>query len=342
VSRFSALALLAFGLALASTAQAEAPPADASGSDGERANELFRNAKLEFASGNLHEAHRLYSSAWELRKSPDIAANLAQTELELGRMSAAAQHFSYALRNLLPSSTEQQRAALEQGLATARAQVCALRLTITPSGAEVFIDGAPVGTAPINDPIFVEPGERAILAKRDGFVTAEARPLAQKGAEQTVELVLAEGAAAAPAPPAEPVSEDAPMPSRADPPSLVPAYIATGVALAGLGVGVAFVIVANGSADDVAKTRRDLGAENSCGSGTPFVEQCETLKDDVAARDTATTIAVAGFAVGALSGGLATYLFLNASSSSASRATTLVPSVALAPNAGSIALRGRF
>lgn len=313
----------------------------------ERANELFRSAKAAFAAGNLHEAHRLYSSAWELKKSPDIAANLGQTELELGKMRDAAEHFAYALKNLLPSSTDRQRAALEEGLAKAKAEISALRLTVTPDGAEVLVDGRVVGTSPIAELVFVEPGEHIVLARRDGFVTSETRIGAQKGAEQPVELALAAAqvpadSGAAPTP-AAPLRDDTPPESERSR-NLTPAYVATGVAAVGLGLGIGFLFVANGKADDAAQIRNDLGNDDqACGAGTPFTTQCAELEDAVGGRNTATAVSIAGFATAAISGGLAAYLFLNApTASAASTKPSVVPAFAFAPGAGSVGLRGRF
>jgi tetratricopeptide (TPR) repeat protein len=334
---------LAACLALSEPLHAEGSAPAPGASETERANELFRRAKAAFAADNLDEAQRLYAAAWELKKSPDIAANLAQTELELGNMRAAAQHFSYALRNLLPSSTDQQRAALAQGLAKARAEVCLLRLVIEPRGAEVSIDGVLVGKSPIDEPVFVEPGQRSILARSAGYVTGETRVDAQKGGEQTVELALAESAVeAAPGPmtaaPEQPKA-DTPEPARAQ---RTPAYVAMGVALAGVGLGVGFWVVASGKESEAQDIRDELAGRNSCGSGTPYAEQCGRLKDTVASKQTATAISITGVGVGALSAGLAAYWFLRSSPANAGSAGRVIPLVALAPGERLLGVAGRF
>src|ERR1700761_3265086 len=102
---FAGVCLLV-ALGAASSAHADA------NADSERANLLFKKGKIAFNAGKYTDALRIYSEAWSLKKSPDIAANLAQTESELGKHRDAAEHFAYALAHLLPSSTDEQKKAL--------------------------------------------------------------------------------------------------------------------------------------------------------------------------------------------------------------------------------------
>ena len=76
----------------------------------------------------MAEAERLFAEALAMRKSSDIAANLAQSELEQQKFRKAAEHFSWALANLLPSASDAQRKAVETGLARSRTEVAVLRL----------------------------------------------------------------------------------------------------------------------------------------------------------------------------------------------------------------------
>src|SRR3954454_11393209 len=102
--------LIATGITAGADAQGDGP-------DSDRANLLFKKGKVAFNAGKYNDALRIYSEAWTLKKSPDIAANLAQTESELGKHRDAAEHFSFALGHLLPSSTDEQQQALAEGLA---------------------------------------------------------------------------------------------------------------------------------------------------------------------------------------------------------------------------------
>src|SRR5687768_5983009 len=67
----------------------------------ERANNLFKKGKQAYEEGKDQESYRLLREAWSLRKSSVIAANLALIETELGKYRDAAEHYSFALKNLL-------------------------------------------------------------------------------------------------------------------------------------------------------------------------------------------------------------------------------------------------
>ena len=63
------------------------------------------------------DALRIYNEAWRLKQSPDIAANLAQTGGRAGQTPRRwAEHFAFAVAHLLPSSTDEQKKALSDGL----------------------------------------------------------------------------------------------------------------------------------------------------------------------------------------------------------------------------------
>src|ERR1700760_887068 len=123
-----------FSLAVAPHARADA------NADSDRANLLFKKGKVAFNEGKYQDALRIYSEAWRLKQSPDIAANLAQTESELGKHRDAAEHFAYALAHLLPSSTDEQKQALAEGLQSEKKEIGSLRVTLEPGESALTID----------------------------------------------------------------------------------------------------------------------------------------------------------------------------------------------------------
>src|SRR3954467_574491 len=111
LSRGLAAACLLIATSLAGNLHAQGD-----GADSDRANSLFKKGKIAFNASKYNDALRIYTEAWSLKQSPDIAANLAQTESELGMHREAAEHFAFALAHLLPSSTDEQKQALAEGL----------------------------------------------------------------------------------------------------------------------------------------------------------------------------------------------------------------------------------
>ncbi len=318
--------VLVFGAALG-TGLLAAPCgalAQTNASETARVTELFKSGKAAFAKGDMAEAERLFGQALAMRKSSDIAANLAQSELEQQKYRQAAEHFSWALANLLPSATDAQRKAVENGLARARTEVAVLRLDIKPDGSEVLVGQDNLGKSPIGNGVYVDPGEVIVSVKHDGFVALDKRVMVGKGTEQAVEVVLApkDGAAAAPAAAAGPVVDSGllhtapaatpPSEERATQKSLVPAFVASGVAVAGGVVGLVFTLSANSKSDDADKLRDRLNAMGGCGGDAASTSDCTDLKNRRDSVDSSRNVAVGAFVLGGVAALAAGYFYWDA------------------------------
>ncbi len=330
-------------LALALLGHPPVSLAQTSASETARVTQLFKNGKAAFSRNDMPEAERLFAEAFALRKSADIAANLGQSQLEQQKYRAAAEHFQWALVNLLPSASDAQRRAVENGLARARAEVAVLRLDIKPDGSDVLVGEQNLGKTPITGDVYVDPGEVIISGKHDGFVAIDKRVMAAKGTEQAVEIALASKAVDAPPPTAPiPVASEsaitATSPSDHPPAgkSLVPAFIATGVAVAGGVVGLVFTVNANSKESDADSLRDDLNGRGGCGDGgTAPSLQCAGLADQRKSVDSSRNIAIGAFVVGGVAALTAGYFYWDAlahRSGSAAAQPRQKRSVALTPS----------
>lgn len=325
------LALLAFP----ATASAQT-----SASDTARVTQLFKNGKAAFSRNDMPEAERLFAEAFALRKSADIAANLGQSQLEQQKYRSAAEHFQWALVNLLPSASDAQRRAVENGLARSRAEVAVLRLDIKPEGSEVLAGDQNLGKTPVNGDVYVDPGEVIISVKHDGFVALDKRVMVGKGTEQAVEIALTPKSddvplaapASAPPPASEPTTAP-PSSDHAPHKSLVPAFIATGVAVAGGVVGLVFTVNANSKESDADNLRDDLN--NGCvEGGSAPADRCADLNDQRKSVDSSRNIAIGAFVVGGVAALTAGYFYWDALAhrSASSARPRQKPSVALTPS----------
>ncbi len=235
-----------------------AAPARAEGNaaDSERANLLFKKGKVAFNDGKYSDALRIYGEAWQLKQSPDIAANLAQTEAELGKHRDAAEHFAFALAHLLPSSTDEQKKALSEGLEIEKKEVGTLHVTLEPADATFSVDDAPV-TLPTNGDVYVEPGDHRASVTREGYQLNQQALHVSKGGARVLWIRLepadsagvasASPAATATSPIGEAPRESTNRPSMADSEtssgrSLVPAFVGGGIAVAGVAAGIGFLL----------------------------------------------------------------------------------------------------
>lgn len=156
--------------AFAATSSGQAPPAQPPSSqddsakavrhyeDGVRAAKLLQWAK----------ARDSFLAAWKIKQHFQIAANLGRAELKLRKYADAAEHLAYFLREASKVTPEELKAA-QAMLDEARSKVGAVSIVVDRAGAEVLVDGIPIGKAPFEHEVFVKPGRRLLETKLGGF-----------------------------------------------------------------------------------------------------------------------------------------------------------------------------
>jgi hypothetical protein len=187
---------------------------------------------------------------------------------------------------LFPVNGKPEAIAKTKALLTeARAGVGAATVTTNVAGAELSLDGAPVGRAPLEDELFAEPGHHTVQAKAPGFAPVTKPFDAAPGATVTISFDL---------------HADLSAPVR----RVSPAWLVAGaiVAVGGIGVGVGELVSANGRAGDVDAARTRLGANPSACAAPTAGSTCATLQSAASSRDSASNIALAAFLAGGVVG----------------------------------------
>jgi hypothetical protein len=105
------------------------------------------------------------------------------------------------------SATERESA--QAGLATARAAVVELQVSVDDTGAEILVDGTLEGISPLADPVFVTPGSHSVEAKK-GDRSATLSVSGRAGEKKEARLTLAATAPLAAAPAATKTAEGDP------------------------------------------------------------------------------------------------------------------------------------
>lgn len=214
-----------------------------------QARALWSDGTAAYRHGQLDRARLLYLSAWRAQHHWQIAGSLGHTELALGRHRDAAEHLAVYLRETrdLPSVEPRDRALLTAELSRALGKVGTITVAVAPAGADVLVDGAAAGKAPLADPLFVDPGRHVIEVRLAGYQPAtESRDL-QPGTSAQVSVKLAP--VPAPPPIVQRVVVTAPPPPapRADRRVLIAGGAATAVFL---GMGIGFTAWSNASAHE--------------------------------------------------------------------------------------------
>ena len=175
----SVMILIVSALSFAAPAAAQTPPSKAPASpatepptsttrnnaDPEHVRDLLTRGTEALSANRNDEARTLLAEAYRLRRSYDVAAALGQAELELGHHRDAAEHLDFAIREFPPGESRKLLKQLEDAFAGAKAHVATLRVSVNQPGCEVTLDGALVGTSPLTNELFVEPGVHALGAR---------------------------------------------------------------------------------------------------------------------------------------------------------------------------------
>lgn len=206
------------------------PPPSAAGPDAGKAH--FEAGVAAFKADRLADALEAAGMAYAAGHGPDALELAAVVALRVGRIELARRCYT-ALRTE-PAATAGIRSRAEKQLAALEAQVGRIGVTLEPpgaGGAQLTLDGADVGTIPLDGPLVAMPGTHAVEALfADGTRQSRTVRLARG---QRVEVVL-RAAEDAPAPP--PVAAVAPVaPVAATPPPVAP-RAARAVAFPGLDV----------------------------------------------------------------------------------------------------------
>lgn len=300
------------GLALALLLTSSAKPSRAD-DDSDRAERAFNEGNRAFAAGDYHAAFDAYRSAWSLKQTFDIACNLGRTEVELSLSRDAAEHLDYCLRTFSVSSRGDVRDAnkrFRELFARVRRQVSALTVDVRPTGAEITVDGASYGVAPIGHDIFLEPGQHRVRARLAGFEEEERSITAEAGSSIGVTFTLTP-IRTAPPPPAAPAAGAArgsrapsrPLaPKHGTEPRTIVVIAGAGASLVALGVGVGFALDAEAAKSDASR----LGAAANQGAAvcleSSTVPACRSLYRAVNREKRSRDVADIAVTAGALAG----------------------------------------
>ncbi len=282
-------------------------------SDADQAEALIREGVRLRGQDQTARALPLFQKAYELSHTPRTAGQLGLCEMELASYVAAERHLGEALASPDYPWIAKNKPALKRQLEAARANIGELVVTVSPSGAEVFLNGRPVDPGLLGGPIRVDKGQVVLEVRAAGFETAHdtLTITAGKREQRTFRLVPAppQLAAASPAvtglPPAVAPAAAGPdgnggrdtavgAPRAGAGAKRMAAWITGGVAIGALVLGTVEAFNAASKRDAFndhtgttgGVTYQDCGAANVSAA-------CKPLKD---AYDQAQTLSIVGFA----------------------------------------------
>lgn len=238
-----------------------------------------------------------FGKAYALKPLPQLAGNLGEAELRIGRFRDAAEHIDRFLREDKGALPEDKKAG-EGWLTEAKKKIVTLKIAVDEAGAEVLIDDKAIGTSPLPPEVYVDPGKHTVVARK-GTARAEATDTYEAGWTRVMKLVIQEPGAVSTA--TATGSTTGPV-ATTSPPSTFPArtvVLAGGAAvtLVGLAIGIAGTVISAGKAGE-----RDAVCSTDCPrAGEPNYQE---TKDKWASLDgervSNANMGAAGFVVGGI------------------------------------------
>jgi hypothetical protein len=270
----------------------------------------YRKAKALYDANKFQDCKQLLKSAGTL--TPKMETLLAQTECELHEFRACAMHAAESLK--WPGHKPDARKGLEEMLAEAVRELEVLTLTVNTNDAEVSVDGEPLGSTPVLDPIYLEPGTRKLTITKPGYATISRDLESHKGATVSLAIELQQGpevkpVAAAPSHTAPNADEKAgrakptPAPVRDAPresnePDTRLLMVGGVAAVGGLVAGLYFNLHSNSKYDEARDVQNRL-APGACAPGSAASSaNCASLHESLKDGDRARNYSAAAFVIG--------------------------------------------
>jgi hypothetical protein len=191
--RAASLAVLCL-LGMAATtprARAAAPSLPASSkSPVEEARERFSRGVQLFHEGSFEASLAEFQKAYQLAPSYRLHYNIAQVQYELHDYVESLRAFWKYLAQGGNEVAPARRSEVEAEIKKLEKRVGFLSITSSVDGAQIAVDGVPMGISPFSVPVLVNPGSRRVTATKAGFVPAQSTITAAGGERLQVALQL--------------------------------------------------------------------------------------------------------------------------------------------------------
>jgi hypothetical protein len=167
-----------------------APPAEAV----EAAKGHYKRARELYDENNFRGALVEMQRAFDLSKNPKLLFDLGQVHYQLQEYPAALDAFSRYLAVNKGTLSPQRVEEVQKDIDKLKTRIGTVRITSNRPGAQILVDDAPAGVAPLADPVLVGAGRHKITATAEGQ-TALPKVVDVAGGETLeVSLVFAESA----------------------------------------------------------------------------------------------------------------------------------------------------
>lgn len=136
----------------------------------EEARERFNRGVQLYNESSLEAALAEFQKANQLSPSYRLHFNIAQVQYELHDYVEALRSFWKYLAQGGSDVPPQRRAEVEGEIKKLEKRVGYLSIKTSVTGAQISVDGVPMGISPFSAPVLVNPGSRRVSANKAGFI----------------------------------------------------------------------------------------------------------------------------------------------------------------------------
>jgi hypothetical protein len=154
------------------------------------AAERFDRGVAYYAQGDFGAALAEFLRAYELTSHWAVLYNLGQVSQALHRNADATRYFEEYLAGGGAQIGAERRTEVEQKLGELRSVLAVLRVTVDADGSEILVDDEIVGSSPLADAIYVDPGPHVVVARHPGYGSVRREVTLASEEEEAVALVL--------------------------------------------------------------------------------------------------------------------------------------------------------
>jgi tetratricopeptide (TPR) repeat protein len=161
--------------ALATNAQAapSSGPAAKDSAEVELARSHFQRGADLYREGNFDGALAEFNRAFQTVPNYRVLYNIGQVQAERHDYVAALHAFEDYLRQGAADVAPDRRAQVERDITNLKGRISELNITSNVEGAELSVDGLPVGRLPLRRPLLVSAGMRRLSLTKRGYSPAE-------------------------------------------------------------------------------------------------------------------------------------------------------------------------
>lgn len=155
----------------------------------DEASQRFQRGVTLFHERSFDAALAEFNRAYELAPDYRVLYNIAQVQAERGDFVAAVKYFRKYLADGATSIGDSRTAEVRAEISRLELRTAKLHVAGNIEGAELLVDGEPMGVLPMPS-VPINAGTRRLTIRKKGFEPQELRLMLTGGEEKTVQLTL--------------------------------------------------------------------------------------------------------------------------------------------------------